>query len=245
MRTAQFTKIQPETSEPGQHSDETPCSSEKTLLIMSRVRLHSDLLAFYLEEKAGIRCKYMQEMEGAPTTGNGKRVSLDMVVLDCAGMECEEVTTLLSRYHAGPLSTVPVCLFNVSPDQDIEATGLQRGARGFFYAGDSLESVLAGLTAVFLGQLWISSEALTRALAKTRENHQSPQPDHQQEGDHLLLTPREIEILRAIGIGASNSDIAKKLFISPHTVKTHVYNAFRKINVTNRFQAALWAAENL
>ena len=127
MRTAQFTKIQPETSEPGQHSDETPCSSEKTLLIMSRVRLHSDLLAFYLEEKAGIRCRYTQEMENVPATGNGKAVSPDMVVLDCAGMECEEVTTLLSRYHTGPLSPAPVCLFNVSPDRDIEVTGHQRG----------------------------------------------------------------------------------------------------------------------
>ena len=63
--------------------------------------------------------------------------------------------------------------------------------------------------------------------------------------DPILLTPREIEILGMIALGASNTEIAEKLFISPNTVKTHIYNLFKKINVTNRLQAAFWAAKNL
>jgi DNA-binding CsgD family transcriptional regulator len=74
------------------------------------------------------------------------------------------------------------------------------------------------------------------------------------------FVPREIEILSMVAFGAKNEQIADKLFISPNTVKTHVYNIFKispntvkthvynifkKISVPNRLQAALWAAKNL
>jgi DNA-binding CsgD family transcriptional regulator len=48
-----------------------------------------------------------------------------------------------------------------------------------------------------------------------------------------------------VAIGATNEEIGDKLCISPHTVKTHLYNIFKKINVPNRIQATLWAAKNL
>jgi LuxR family transcriptional regulator of csgAB operon len=63
--------------------------------------------------------------------------------------------------------------------------------------------------------------------------------------EESLLTSRETEILTMISIGAKNDEIADKLFISPNTVKTHIYNIFKKIDVPNRLQAALWAAKHL
>ena len=53
-----------------------------------------------------------------------------------------------------------------------------------------------------------------------------------------LLTPREIEVLKLIGHGFSNPEIAEKLFISEKTVKTHVSNLLRRLNVKSRIAAA-------
>ncbi len=60
-----------------------------------------------------------------------------------------------------------------------------------------------------------------------------------------ILTPRQVEILALVAVGATNEQIADKLCISPQTVKSHLYNIFKKINVPNRVQAALWAAKHL
>lgn len=60
-----------------------------------------------------------------------------------------------------------------------------------------------------------------------------------------LLTPRQMEMLAWVAIGATDSEIAAKLGISPSTVESDLNEIFEKINATNRRQAILWAAKNL
>ena len=60
-----------------------------------------------------------------------------------------------------------------------------------------------------------------------------------------ILSEREIEILNLVSQGTMNTEIGEKLFISRHTVKSHLYNIYKKIKVTNRLEAALWANKNL
>ncbi len=58
------------------------------------------------------------------------------------------------------------------------------------------------------------------------------------------LTRREVEVLRLLANGITNREIAEKLFISHHTVKSHVVHIFNKLGVNDRTQAAVWAAKN-
>ena len=61
--------------------------------------------------------------------------------------------------------------------------------------------------------------------------------------DFLALTPRELEILRLIAAGLSNQEIAKKLFLSVHTVKNHVHKILETIGVHSRWAAVRHAVE--
>ncbi len=58
------------------------------------------------------------------------------------------------------------------------------------------------------------------------------------------LTGRELEVLRLVAQGATNAEIADILEISPHAVKSHVIHIFNKLGVSDRTQAAVWAARN-
>jgi DNA-binding CsgD family transcriptional regulator len=56
----------------------------------------------------------------------------------------------------------------------------------------------------------------------------------------LVLTPRELDVLKLVAQGSSNADIARRLFLSEHTVHRHLANILRKLNLSSRAAAAAW-----
>jgi DNA-binding NarL/FixJ family response regulator len=82
------------------------------------------------------------------------------------------------------------------------------------------------LTAVSKGQVWIDNESLRALLEDTGAISKPGKIGH--------ITSREKEIIECVCQGLSNNDIARKLTLSPHTVKTHCNTIFKKLNVTNR-----------
>ncbi|WP_342321145.1 biofilm master transcriptional regulator CsgD [Kosakonia sp. BYX6] len=109
---------------------------------------------------------------------------------------------------------------------------------GVFYASDDQTQLIDGLQGIQRGECYFSQK-----LASYLITHAGNYRYYSTES--ALLTHREKEILNKLRVGASNIEIARALFISENTVKTHLYNLFRKIAVKNRTQAVSWANDNL
>lgn len=108
---------------------------------------------------------------------------------------------------------------------------------GIFRHDDDESRLIEGVKAVLNGEQ--TAELSVMHPAMYAAEHTSI------ESDNIPLTERECEILNELRHGATNLDIARALFISENTVRTHLYNVFRKLSVKNRTQAVSWANENL
>jgi LuxR family transcriptional regulator of csgAB operon len=132
-----------------------------------------------------------------------------------------------------------IAMYNLHLKTGVEEKALYKGIKGFFYKDDNLEILKKGISFLLKGELWISRNLLAKcALNGFKQKRLFIQINTE-------LTKREIEILTLISMGITNEEIAEKICVSSHTVKTHLYNIYKKINVKNRLQAAIWASKYL
>lgn len=218
-----------------------PDPDRVTIFIVSARSLFSELLAYALHLETPATCEIVPEpaalvqrlSDAGPPSGG------TLVLIDCIENDFEQVINALAEHGIEPGNELYMAIFNVYAGWGIESEALTVGVRAFFYRHDSMRLVLKGIEAVLRNEVWVSREVLMRsAVGGLRQRHSSTQ-------EKTGLSVREIEILRRIAAGASNEAIAETLFLSPNTVKTHLYHIFRKIKVTSRIQAAAWAAKNL
>ncbi|WP_031858947.1 cyclic-di-GMP-binding transcriptional regulator CpsQ [Vibrio parahaemolyticus] len=133
-------------------------------------------------------------------------------------------------------------MLNLGYDLDTEELASWPHVKGIFGPGDSMEKVCQGLGAIIKGDNWLSRRLLDQLVNyyKGKESNNVSEPAIEVE-----LTRREIQVLKMLKEGGSNMEIADSLFISEHTIKSHLYNIFRKLEVKNRTQATSWAKRNL
>ena len=219
-------------------------SDRKQILLIGAENLSNQMLIYSIERQLGIQCSIFPQSGELFSGQNRNDLTLSissgysmLFLFDCHGKSIEEV---LNEISANPfISTQLIALYNLETYSEAEAKSLTKQVRGFFYVDDTMEIFLKGIKALFQGEVWISRQILLSYVMKTVTDgprHHRPQ---------IELTEREQQILSLVSIGTNNEEISDKLCISINTVKTHMYNIFKKIQVTNRLQAALWAAKNL
>lgn len=205
-----------------------------TVFVVTEKSPQSQLFAEYLgtHTECRVHIQSPHEKVTAPSAGD----TLMLIDSDHIGVD-----TLPDWQHQLPeaLSNSPLAAFNIRDmDHALEALSCAQ-LKGVFYRQESLDVICKGIHALLEGELWMSRELMTRLILfyrKYQNNAFRPA---------CGLTNREMEIISLLSAGASNHQIAEKLFLSEHTVKSHLYNIFRKINVHNRIQALNWIHQNL
>ena len=211
----------------------------KVIYIVGPKRLQNEALASCLQRETGDPCFVHEILGSVPLDEASDNGLQGLVLLDCQGKDEKNVLAELRPYLSQKRSENRIALFNVSRDSGIEKRCIAEGVRGFFYAEDHLEILVKGVQAVLNGDWWFSREVMIKCILEGTDD------DSYASRGNEVLTSRQIQILAQVAVGASNDEIAERLSISSHTVKTHLYNIFKKIRVTNRLQAALWAAKHL
>ena len=116
---------------------------------------------------------------------------------------------------------------------------LKAGAKGYLSKNASGSNLIKAIRAVHKGDLWVER----RFIARLFEGEATLHFQGEEHGGmtNQELTPREQEVLRYLTHGRTNKGIAQDLFISEKTVKGHLNSIFKKLNVSGRIQAILYA----
>jgi DNA-binding NarL/FixJ family response regulator len=209
---------------------------ELLIMIVGENVFNNELLASFLSDQVGIACscKDLNNFKAAfdPTANVAK-----MIFLDCTGMDVRDLWSLLDvdRQFFGDRHLL--VLDHVLSEWQIENHAIHSGVRGILYDHHDIKLYPRIVRAILDGELWYPRKLLEKCLLDDCAPPVVPK-------EHLPpLTMREKEILCLVADGLTNQEIAKKLCISPHTVKTHTYNIYKKINVSNRLHATLWLSE--
>lgn len=207
------------------------------VLIVTPGSPQSALFIEYVSEKTG--CSVTGLEPGSPRIAQTLR-DYNLALFDASALDERDIGHVQQAVADGAKTVFSG--FNIpSEDEALRLLDLLYllYLQGIFYKTDQLDLLCKGILCLLNGDFWMSRHLMTRLVRLYRQQRTNTYRPA------CGLTQRELEILAMLGSGETNMNIAKQLFISEHTVKSHLYNIFRKIEVKNRTQAINWAKDHL
>ncbi|MBR9872675.1 MAG: two-component system response regulator NarL [Vibrionaceae bacterium] len=187
-----------------------------------------------LEEGLQVICEYNN---GTDAIEGAVKHDPDLIILDLNMQGIDGLETVRQMRERGVTSRV--VMLTVSDNEDDVLNAISSGADGYLLKDMEPEDIVTNIKQAVLGQLALS-DRLTKVLLQSCNKPKKIA----QESPLKSLTNRELEILSLISKGMSNKLIAHELKITDSTVKVHVKNLMKKLNVSSRLEAAVWMIDN-
>jgi DNA-binding NarL/FixJ family response regulator len=202
------------------------------LLIVDDHPLFRQGVRFFLESIPEL--VLMGEMENGPAVLEFlAEYQVDLVLMDLQmpGMDGVEVTRRIKETRP----EIKILVLTSFGGWDKVSAALKSGAAGYILKDAQPEELVAAIKAVAAGGSYLGAQVAAELFNRIGNENEStgdlPEP----------LTERELEVLKLLGQGMGNREIAERLTVSEKTVKTHVANILQKLQVNSRTQAALYA----
>lgn len=173
-----------------------------------------------------------QASDGLEAIESARRLQPDLVLLDLSMPEVDGLSALPRLREAAPRCEVVV--LTASGTEDNLLAAIRGGAAGYLLKTEPPERIVEFLNGVADGEAALSGAVARRLLEQVREGAaHAGVPDAIAEA----LSARELEVLLLLDEHLGTDEIAKRLFISEHTVRSHVKNMLAKLNVSSRREA--------
>lgn len=194
--------------------------------IKSLLQRHEE---FEIVEEAG---------DGLEGVKRAKSLRPDVVLLDLhmPGISGREAVKLIVE----EVPSTNVLMLTVSEDADDLLETLKAGATGYLLKNIETEALVDAIRRAARGESVISPQMTAKLIQGVRTQSRAAPAMVEKE----KLSPREREILGCLARGESNKEIARALDLAESTVKIHVQNIFKKLNISSRVQAAVYAVEH-
>lgn len=181
-----------------------------------------------------------QAANGAEAIELAKKMHPDVILMDINMPDINGIQAISAIKQLNISSKIIV--LTIHEDREYLIKTIQLGADGYVLKDTDVKVLVEAIKTVHAGQSFIQPSMTKQLVSEfnkiTLEKHEHPTKSENE------LTERETEVLKLLAEGMLNKEIAKELFISEKTVKNHVSNIFRKINVYDRTQAAIYALKN-
>lgn len=197
--------------------------------LIERLRFFSDVALVFSAEN-GADC--LQKMEGLTADEWPHVILMDIEMPVMNGLEA---TARVKTDYPG----IEILMLTVFEDEDKIFAAIQSGASGYLLKDEPAETIVQAAHDLRSGGAPMTPVVARKLLGYVRSSEES----NAEAETAFNLTPREREVLALLVSDETEAQIAERLFVSPHTVRSHVKNVYAKLHVHSRAQAVRFAYE--